>query len=217
MGSCGSSSAKTGAALEKETAADTVPQPREVIKVSMQGIKTPTVVDAQPFVSDTTATLDSLAPHMPKLGPPSKRVSDDGRRGSKAGGGRRLSRRNSTRRRSSAGSEGGVGSWFHWDIFGGKVFDDDMGVPVSEELGLYFEWAETRVKCYDTHARRVAMKSHRLWKNEYKVRSDTRMTFRVRRFDGIAGELTCGWHIIGGSVPRSSVKASITDVFSYVF
>lgn len=188
MGTCGSSQVVT----------DVGTAPIDPAQTSVHvGKAAPTLDDQTP---DTKPPPDSLITLQSNPGSPPKRISEDGRRGSKTGGGRRLSRRNSTRRRSSAGSEGGVGSWFHWDIFGGKVVDDDMGVPVSEELGLYFEWAVTRVKCYDTHARRAAMKSHRLWKNEYKVRSDTRMTFRVRRFDGVAGELKCGWHIIDGSV-----------------
>ena len=186
-----SSPEKTGSVSETTLASS-----EGEVEVGCEPKKMPSTNDPTPEARD-----DRQSPN-PTPTPQSKRPSsNDDRRGSKtSSGGRRQSRRTSTQRRSSAGSDSGVSSWFHWDIFGGRVVDDDMGVPVSEELGLYFEWAETRVKCYDTHARRVAMKSHRLWKNEYKVRSDPRMTFRVRRFDGVAGDLICGWHIINGSV-----------------
>ena len=30
------------------------------------------------------------------------------------------------------------------------------------------------------------------------------MTFRVRRFEGVTGELLCGWHIVDGSVHDQS-------------
>jgi hypothetical protein len=200
MGACGSSTEKIGTVLDTGAKATLVSSSQSDPEVVALARETNLILPESPERSEEILAIDNQQASKPLL-------SDDGRRGSKTtAGGRRQSRRTSTRRRSSAGSEGGVGSWFHWDIFGGKVVDDDMGAPVSEELGLYFEWAETRVKCYDTHARRVAMKSHRLWKNEYKVRSDPRMTFRVRRFDGVTGELVCGWHVINGSVLPKQCK-----------
>ena len=197
MGACGSSEKISAVATPERVVATKPPL------ASDEAFAIESLSGEKKSLLNEPATTNTSTPDGPYVSQPPKRVPDDGRRGSKTGGTRRHSRRNSARRRSSAGSEG-VSSWFHWDIFGGKVVDDDVGVPVSEELGLYFEWAETRVKCYDTHARRVAMKSHRLWKNEYKVRSDPRMTFRVRRFEGVTGELLCGWHIVDGSVHDQS-------------